>query len=290
VTPLLGQAGSRLLDRWVALLAVPGTLFIAVAVLAPVLGQQHPFDLDALADWAGSRNELWNTGAKAAVSLAVLALGATGAGLVAQIVGAGQMLWWLGSWPLPSWAFRRTERRRREWARLQDDFAALVTRGNATSAEISRVGNRRNALALAEPSSPTWIGDRIAATQSRVSNAYGLDLPAVWSRLWLILPDPAREEIRTARTRLDGAAVLSAWGILYLIVGVLWWPAAVVGVVTWITGWRTARQAVDGYAELVEAAVDLHGAALSPALGMPLTGPLTPEAGRAITRQVRKGA
>jgi len=293
MTPLLGQAGSRLLDRWVALLAVPGTLFVAVAALGSVLGQHHPFDLGSLAGWAQdrSRTELWSTGTRAAVSLAVLALAATAAGFAAQIVGAGQLLWWLGSWPrlLLPWTARRVDRRRREWSLLQDAFEKLVTSGHGPPGELSELGTRRNALALAEPTRPTWIGDRIAATETRVRNAYGLDLPAVWSRLWLILPDQPREEIRTARTRIDGAAVLSAWGLLYLIVGVLWWPAALVGVVTWIAGWRTARQSVDQYAELVEAAVDLHGAALATALGVPLTGGLTTEAGRAITRRVRKG-
>ena len=84
--------------------------------------------------------------------------------------------------------------------------------------------------------------------------------------------------------------MLSAWGLLYLLVGALWWPAVLVGVVSWIAGWRTARQAVDHYAELLEAAVDLYGAALAPALGIAQPAGLTLEVGRAVTRKVRKGS
>jgi hypothetical protein len=293
VTSLLGQAGGRLLDRWVALLAVPGTLFVAVCLLASVLGQRHPFDLGHLAAWAqaSSRTELWNTATRATVSLAVLALAAAATGLTAQILGAGQLLWWLGSWPRPLHAGSRrlTERRRRQWSLLQSTFQDLVAGGDRSSFEIAALGNRRNAIALAEPARPTWIGDRVAAVQTRVRNAYGLDLSAVWSRLWLILPDQPRQEIRAERARIDDAAVLSAWGLLYLIVGAIWWPAVLVGIVSWVAGWRTARQAVDHYAELVEAAVDLHGGALAPALGVPQPEGLTLEVGRAITRKVRKG-
>ncbi|GLY28970.1 hypothetical protein [Kineosporia sp. NBRC 101731] len=289
MTPLLGQVGSRLLDRWTTLIALPGVIFVAVGVLGVDLGHRHALDLAMLGDRAQAAAES-ATGVVVLVALAALA--ATGAGLGAQLLGAGQLLWWLGSWPVPlrSYAGRRTVRRRERWVQAQAEFTKALESADPQSADAAGHGTRRNAQAWAEPSRPTWIGDRVAAVETRVRNAYGLDLPAVWPGLWLVLPDPPRIEIRSARTRVDEAAVLSAWGLMYVVLGAFWWPAALIGAVTWTVGWLTARQAVDGYAALVESTVDLYGASLATTLGIPLTGALTTDVGRAITRRVRKGA
>ncbi|MCE0536428.1 hypothetical protein LWF15_12990 [Kineosporia rhizophila] len=287
MTPLLGPLGSRLLDRWSALIALPGVLFVVAGVLGVVQGHRHALDLQMLAEWA--RAEDWDT-AGGVVLIASLALAATGAGVVAQLLGVGQLLWWLGSWPRPAraWSAWRTDRRRQRWTQAQAEFVRALE--DPDPAEAARLGARRNALARAEPSRPTWTGDRVAGVQIRVRNAYGLDLPTVWPRLWLVLPEHPCAEIRAARARIDQAAVISAWGLMSGVLGLIWWPAALVGAVTWVVGWVTARQAVDGYAELVESAVDLYGGSLATSLGIEVTGPLTPETGRAVTRRVRKGA
>ncbi len=276
------------MDRWTTLIAVPGILFVTAVLAGSVLGHRRALDLAELADRV--QESTAGDTAGTVVLVALFALAATGAGLAAQILGAGQLLWWLGVWPGPvrGWSRRRTTSRRERWARAQAEFADALRDGDLERA--SAAGVRRNRLSRAEPVRPTGIGDRVAAVETRVLNAYGLDLPSVWPRLWLLLPDVPQAEIRAARTRIDEASVLSAWGVMYLALGFVWWPALVAGAVVWTVGWLTARPAVDAYADLVESAVDLHGVSLAQAFGLEVAGTLTPEAGRAVTRRVRKGA
>jgi hypothetical protein len=300
MTPLLGQLGTRLADRWIALLVVPGSLFVAAATVGVALGQRHALDVDTLIAWAERRSQtpLWSHPAGFVLTLAGFALAAAGVGLAAQLLGAGQLLWWLGSWPAPlrGWSARRVKQRRERWNQLQDQFATAADTTDAPrpSGDLDGIAaalaDRRNRMATAEPQRPTWIGDQLAAVEIRVRNAYGLDLVSGWPRLWLLLPADPRAEIRAARQQLDGSSVLAAWGLLYLVLGVFWWPALVVGALTWVVGWSSARQAMRTYAELIESVVDLHGAMLARALGIDCPAELTTAVGRAVTRRTRKGA
>ncbi|GIM82196.1 hypothetical protein [Winogradskya consettensis] len=55
------------------------------------------------------------------------------------------------------------------------------------------------------------------------------------------------------------AAILAAWGLLYLLVGIAWWPAAQIGVSVTLTAWWRMRRDVAALADLAHAAVDLYG-------------------------------
>jgi hypothetical protein len=48
VTGLLAEIGQKLADRWAALLAVPGLLYLAAVTAAAVLGQGHALSYSAL--------------------------------------------------------------------------------------------------------------------------------------------------------------------------------------------------------------------------------------------------
>ena len=41
MTGFLGEIGQKLADRWAALLAIPGLLYLAAVTVAAVLGQEH---------------------------------------------------------------------------------------------------------------------------------------------------------------------------------------------------------------------------------------------------------
>ncbi|MBT2212419.1 hypothetical protein [Actinomadura sp. NEAU-AAG7] len=59
-----------------------------------------------------------------------------------------------------------------------------------------------------------------------------------------------------------------------------------------LTGWTRARSTLAELTDLTEVALDLHGRTLATSLGTSppeSAGPLTPDEGRAITRQTRKG-
>ena len=61
-----------------------------------------------------------------------------------------------------------------------------------------------------------------------------------------------------------GTQAVGSWGF--------WWPAALMGVVTGVVAWRRARSALDEFATLVEAAIDVHWRTLAAALGVTVAG------------------
>ena len=215
------------------------------------------------------------------------------AGLVAYALAGGVQRVWLGQSPPPDRfpARRLVTRRLRRWQRLHDEYAALVRSPDSSARDATALATARNRIALARPSRATWMGDRIAAVETRVHGQYGLDLVAAWSRLWLVASDTTRAELRQAHDRLAGAASVAGWGVMYLLLGTWWWPAAPAGTALAVIGWRTGRLATDGLAGLLEAAVDVHGRDLAGVLGVnPQDGRLTPTDGEEITRRLRKGA
>jgi hypothetical protein len=132
------------------------------------------------------------------VVVALLLLSAA-AGMLARAGGAAVRGLWLGmwSWPLRQLARSRTRTRSIRWADAADDFAQAVLAKAPDPAAVQDAARRRNAIALAPPTRPTWMGDRLAAVDARINQEYHLQL--VWPRLWLVLPDTARAEIRTRR-------------------------------------------------------------------------------------------
>lgn len=257
MTGFLAELGKKLAERWVALLLVPGLLYVATVTAAVVLGQQRWADVDYL---SMRLTELSSVGGSRAVLAAVVVLLASAAaGLLAQALRGPVAEFVTGGWPffLRRLQRRLTERRKKNWDRLQ---ARYQERFDATGEAPAtwEAAARRNRYALAPPERPTWIGDRLRAPAVRVREQYGLDAATSWSRLWLLLPEGTRETLSAGRERFDTAALLSAWSMLYLLLGLRWWPAAIIGVGVGIVAWRRARVAAEVYGDLIEATFDVH--------------------------------
>ncbi|MFI7502605.1 hypothetical protein ACIBVL_29845 [Streptomyces sp. NPDC049687] len=295
MSAFLGELGRRLAEKWLTALVLPGLLFTGVAVVGGTLGHAHALDPDHLLSRAAAHSrDVRDTGGTA-VLLAVLGalLAAAGAGLLAQALAVPVRALWLGRWPRPLHPLRRAlvHRRAARWQRLQELYAEQVERPDPDRVLIDELAARRNRIAPAPPTRPTWIGDRIAATDRRVHTEYGLDLTSAWPRLWLTVPEEVRVELRAGRSALDAAVTTAGWGLLYLLLGLVWWPAAPVGAGTLVAAWRRGRTGTHELAELAESTVDLHGARLGAALGLcPQDAPLTRELGRRITALLRKGS
>lgn len=213
------------------------------------------------------------------VSAAGLLLAAIMIGLTAQAIGLVIAELWLGR--LGRLGRPLTERRLRRWRAADEAVAAAEQADDADAFLVAT--SRRNRICLAEPRRATWMGDRIAALESRVLDGYGLDMASAWPRLWLLLSDSVRGEHRRAQDAWQQACALCAWGVLCLpLAG--WWPAAVVAVAALIVGWRWGRAAVSALATLAEAQVDVQGADLLEA-----GGPIAPQDGRLVTARLRKG-
>ncbi|MFF7966624.1 hypothetical protein ACFZC3_14820 [Streptomyces sp. NPDC007903] len=300
MTAFLNALGGKLAERWLALLAVPGLVYLVALATAVTLGQRHWQDtgrlrerLDALAAAPGAHS----AGVLAVCAVAVLA-GAALTGTGAQAVGAlVERVWLTGPrGPVTRWL---TERRSRRWRAADDAYrTALVAAGrarlggaadtDALVAEAEALYARRNEVGLVAPCHPFWTGDRVTTPDRRVWRAYRLDLTAAWPHLWLLAPDSTRAELGTARTALSAAARLTAWGLAYLLLAAWWWPAALVGVATVATGVVRGRTAAASFAELAEALVDLQGADLARTLGLQCEGRLTPATGEEVTRLLSK--
>ncbi|HZN76492.1 MAG TPA: hypothetical protein VFC00_33100, partial [Micromonosporaceae bacterium] len=124
-------------------------------------------------------------------NIAALALLTAAGVIVVDLLAWAVRQVWLGRavpWPLSTLLLRR---RRRRWHAAGHGIDPA-----ADPEAVQRFARRRTRIALTEPQSPTWIGDRIMAASTRVRNAYGLDLPSAWPRLWLLLPDAGRAELR----------------------------------------------------------------------------------------------
>ncbi|MER5629209.1 hypothetical protein [Streptomyces nitrosporeus] len=322
MTAFLATLGGKLADTWLSLLVLPGLLYLAVAAAGSVLGHHDPFRHGLLTDRIDTMAGTPATHSPGTVVLvAVLVLVASaGAGRLAGALGGGVERLWLGDWPRPlrGAAGALTRRRAQRWSAADARYRQALTRRALRAAAETRaapapdtsqgppapdepadrlsapatteLGEARNIIALARPARPTWMGDRLLAADARVHQAYAIDLTSAWPRLRLLLPDTAHAEIQAARMALTTAARRAAWGLLYLLPALWWWPASLIVAVTWAGAWRQARLAVHEFAELVEAAVDLHGRDLATALGIPCEERLTAAEGLEITRTLRKGA
>ncbi|KUN57213.1 hypothetical protein AQJ46_48450 [Streptomyces canus] len=295
---LWGELGKKLAERWLSLLVLPGALYLSVAVAARALGQSHPFAVDRVTGqvtrWADAPT-VSTVGGQVVLLAAVLA-GASAAGLAAQALGslveqlhlaADWHTWpaW-GRWPADRLTTHRRERWKsaaRAWRRRREEAAAARSRGlRADPATRYAAGAAMTRISLEEPDRPTWSGDRIHASAVRMQRDYNLDLAVLWPHLWLVLPETARNEITLARQALTRATTLSAWGVLYLPLVALWWPAGVIAVVLALISWRRTRSAADIYATLLEAAARLHTRDVAEHLGLALDEALDRDSGSAL--------
>jgi hypothetical protein len=302
VGDFFGELAKQLAGRWVSLLAIPGILFFGAGWAGRQLGHAHALDLPRLAVAANDAAARFAhlPGGTQALAVAGVALAAVTVGLVVQALVGPVRAVCLGQWPPGCRPLARslTGRRRRRWHELNRQRAELETtyppptRTADQQQQLDRLAGHSNAIALAEPGRPTWMGDRIHALSQVTVNRYGLDLTFGWSRLWLVLPETVHTEINTAQSGFAAAMFTTTWCIPYLALGSLWWPAALIGLAVAAVGWSRARIKIDMLAELTEAALDVHARSLAIALGVAdpsSTGPLTPDEGQHITDIVRKG-
>lgn len=294
MTKLLETLGGKLAERWLTMLLVPSVLLMTVAAVGATLRHDRWNDLGLLLaklNQLATVPALRNTGTLVLL-LAGLLTASAGLGLAATALGAAVERMWLVQ--RPRWV---ANRRRRRWDAAQTEFTeALLAAAKAegtpaeadTAARARDLNARRNRIGLARPTRPFRLGDRIAATDTRIWETYQLDVTSAWPRLWLTLPEDVRTEIGAVRAKLAAATRLMAWAVGYLAVGAFWWPSVIAGLIAAATSWRRARVAGAAFAELTESTFDLHGRHLAEALGIPCEGILTKDVGAEITTLLRK--
>ncbi|MFG1953410.1 hypothetical protein [Micromonospora sp. NPDC048830] len=269
---LLTEVGKRVSGRWMTAVLLPGVLLVAVGAVAVALGHTRPFDLEHLAAAAErAGRDLAARPGRLVVVVSAVGVGAGLAGTAARGLGLLAQWWWLREWFLTGGLITRSR-----WSRRSRTLAAARRTGTPT-------------VAAYLPQRPTWLGDRARLVEARVRAQYHVSAALVWPRLWLLLDEDARQPVTDARTRYGEAVALVGWGLLYLALGLRWWPALLVGAGVLLTAWRRLRDTLGELAELIESAIDLRLRDLAAALGLPLAGAeVSASEGRALDDRLGK--
>ncbi|MEU0626035.1 hypothetical protein [Streptomyces sp. NPDC005989] len=290
---LWSELGKKIAERWLSLLVLPGALYLAVVAAGTSLGHGHALDAARLIrrvdDYAQSP-AVGTLGGQVILLVSVLAasaavgLGAQGMGsLVERVVLAADWQTWVP--PGRAAAAWLVSVRRDRWtraARVYLDLRVAAARSRALGTRADPAPREAAYRAMARigqeyPQRPTWSGDRVHAVTARLERDHHLSLATVWPYLWLTLPEPTRAEVTLARGALSRAAALLGWSLLYLILALWWWPAALIGCVLAVVGRARVRNCADSYALLLEAVARLHSAELAAALGLGRPGQEPPD-------------
>lgn len=191
--------------------------------------------------------------------------------------GYGWPSW--AAWPLVRWHAGRIQDAEK---RYQHGLTNLADK-DLSAPERRRLRDRMSRLEVrlrrypveADPkyperTMPTRFGNVLRAAESLPKDKYGLDAVICWPRLWMCLPDQAREELVGSRTALDAAATSCLWGVLF----VLWTPfnlvALPLGIGFALAGyWLFMVPRALTYGALIESAFDLYRGELYAALRWP---------------------
>ena len=287
--------GGRLADRWLAV-ALPSLLFWLAGIAAWLSGHGG---WERLTTLLGDLDRASTGEAVLVAALALLVVAGSAAVVERLTLPVLRLLegYWPG-WLRPvraravAW---RGVRIARDEARYQE-LERAVDEGRAEPGsvdELVSLDERLRRTPAAGRRMPTRLGDVLRAAEMLPHGKYGLDVVRCWPRLWLLLPDSARQELLGARRNLDASVTALTWAVLAAGWTVsAWWmlPVAVVAVATVHRWWLLP--AAEVYGDLVEAAFDVHRTALYDALRWPLPGnPLAEsELGLRLTTYLWRGS
>ena len=300
-TALWSGLGGKVAEKWAALLLSPALAFWTGGLLAWVWA--HGGFTGRVSGWAELaewwRREVEATGTVAPVVFVVFALlvVASSARLVeALTVPVLRLL--EGYWPRWADPLRRQllGRRAKRIGTLEDRWRELARRRGTLDAdeyaEYVELNTRRAAIPVDRRARmPTRLGDLLRAAEARPRHRFGLDAVVCWPRLWLLLPEPVRSEVAGARARLDSAAQLWVWGLLFCGWAALAWWALAPGLVVMAVAYRSAFVNAAAYGELVQSTFDLHRSLLYEKLRLPFPDDPQEElsAGKRLTSLLERG-
>jgi hypothetical protein len=287
--------GGKLADRWVTV-SVPALIFWLGGVLAWALDHGGWAAFKRPNDWVGRQ-----PGVVQAILLVVALLAVAASGVLVDRFTGRALALLEGYWPAPLGPLRRWLVARADTRMTADEsafarLAGLVHDGTATPQQRGQYvridqRNRRRPPARARLM-PTRIGNVLRAAETRPIDKYGLDAVALWPHLWLLLPETTRTELAAARRSLDSAVAAVLWGLLFVaFTPWTWWAAPVAVVVTAAAIYLWVPPRAEVFADLIEAAFDLHRTALYTQLRWPL--PANPaeerQSGRRMTTYLARG-
>jgi hypothetical protein len=290
--------GGKLADRW-ANVSAPALVFWLGGLLSWAISRGGWGHLTPLTRWL---TKLSTVAQIAAVLCALLLV--AGSGVVVARLTFPVLRILEGYWPRCFKVLRRVILSRivtpaaaadiEKWEALSLKVLESPLQATAEQlAEFVRIDSRMHRRPISKTDyMPTRTGNILRASENRPLHKYGLNSAIAWPRLWLVLPDSARQELIIARASLNSAVGCVIWGLLFCFFA--WWtPFAllagllVAGSAT--TVWVPNR--AETFGDLVEAAFDLYRGSLYEQLRWPL--PASPEmereAGRALSEYLWRG-
>jgi hypothetical protein len=288
----------KLADRW-AVISAPALVFWLGGLLAWAYSRGGWSRLAAATHWLSRQSAV----AEVAVTLAAL-LAVAASGLVVQRLTFPVLRLIEGYWPaflngprrsLVSRVSERATTERADLQKLADHVLGDIPDATAEQRASYVRLDRRRRLRPSRPDDymPTRLGNILRAAETRPGDKYGLDAVVVWPRLWLLLPEAARQELLGARAGVDSAVAGAIWGVLFCVFAA-WTPLAVLaGLVVAAASvglWAPDRAEVFG--DLVEASYDLYRVDLFRQLRWPL--PTDPQQerleGKKLTEYLLRGS
>lgn len=289
----LESVGSKVAEQWIATLLTPAFIFWAGGAGAVI---KH-FSWATVFAWLTQQTE--------PVQIALLIAAFCTVTVSAFIVQRFELTvlrflegyWPPRLWPLRHLRLRLTMQEVKRSQRISDRWQALslvpvAQRNTNQRDELAYLDWQQHSFPLPEEIMPTRLGNILCAAERRPLQKYGLDATVCWSRLWLLLPDAVKQELKTARSKLNDAARAWLWSMLFMIWGIwIWWliPAAIISVLFAYYQW--AISAAINYGDLIEATFDLYRHLLYDAIRWQL--PVDPnkerEVGRKLTECLWRG-
>ncbi|MFD4668091.1 hypothetical protein ACFWNN_00070 [Lentzea sp. NPDC058450] len=267
---LLSGLGTKLAERWINLLALPGVLFTVVLAFAWWVQPVGALDVTAIVRRLGELAVPKQNGQLALLAAGGAVVATACAGLAAELSRFVARMW-TGNGRVASFVLRPLLRRR-------------VRRARAAAPAGYDVPERYL------PARATRVGDALRLAEQRVAAQYGVALIRVWPRLWHLSSSDERAMTQLAWDRYTAASLRASWAFGYLLVGVLWWPSVVVALVLYVSAVASARRAAEDLRTAIEALVDVKLVVLAGAVGVPLAhGRFTAKDGAALEAVLDKG-
>lgn len=269
---LLASFAGKVADAWSVALLSPAFAFWGggVAVYAAAHG------------WEATR--AWAAGLGDAALVALLAAGLlllTASGQAMERAAPALLRLATGLWPAPLGGLRDALARRQERRRARDGLAmAKLAKRDGLSPSgrerLSALDARMARAPLPGRAMPTRLGSILRAAEDRPREWYGLDTAVCWPRLWPLLPEAQRADLKDAYKELALAVQAGAWSVLFALWALVLRPGlpvtlAVLAVAA--AGLLAARawslQAAEVFADALMAAFDLHRAKLYESMRWP---------------------
>ena len=282
--------GGKLAERWAAIVT-PALSFWIGGVAAWIWSHGGLSGWQRMEDLVTDRTP-WQYAAIVVGGFLVILISVAALRRVTPSVGRLLEGYWPASLAKKPWnALVRRQRAKLTEAQTQfNELARNLAEGVATDrlqqVRYEQLERRLRRLPLTEDLvMPTRLGNIRRAAEGLPLEKYGLEPEKCLPRLWLVLPDGAKQELAKARSNLDAA--ISAWicGLLLLVWTIWTWWATPIAIVTTLSAYSFALSAAATYGDLVESAFDMHRKLLYESMRWPL--PDSPakeyEAGTAIT-------